>query len=190
MSKPFKIPDEELIRGCINNESHSQQMLFEKYSGKMFAVCRRYARDEGEANDMFQEGFIKVFKYLERFQEKSKLSTWMHSIFVNTSLKYLRKQKSWLEFKDEEDLDVITEEDNHFDEPKTPFSESELLEMIDSLPNGYKAVFNLYAIDGFTHLEIAEYLEISVNTSKSQLFRARKYLQKLVNDKLKNKNEK
>ena len=191
MANAFNISDEKIIRGCIKNDSYYQKMLFKKYGGKMYAVCRRYARDDSEANDMFQEGFIKVFRYLGNFQEKSKLSTWMHSIFVNTSLKYLRKQKSWLEFKEEEDLDIRTEMfDIDLGESSTPFSEAELLEMIDSLPDGYKAVFNLYAIDGFTHQEIAEYLEISVNTSKSQLFRARKFLQNLINEKLNIKNEK
>lgn len=165
--------DQELIQGCLREEAHCQKELFQRYSGRMLAVCLRYARHRLEAEDILQEGFIKVFNNIGSFKSKGSFEGWIRRIIVNTALKnYQRKH-----FTNEQ---IAVE---HFpDVPQQPVAyaqlgEQELLAMIARLPEGYRVVFNLYAIEGYSHKEIAETLGIRESTSRSQLVKARKMLQ-------------
>jgi RNA polymerase sigma-70 factor (ECF subfamily) len=165
--------EKELIKGCIRENAHCQQQLFELYAGKMMAVCVRYSRHRLEAEDMLQESFVKVFDNLDKFAFKGSFEGWIRRIVVNTALKHNQRKY----FTNEQ---IAVE---HFpDSPVQPMAyaqlgEQELLKMIAHLPDGYRVVFNLYAIEGYSHREIAEMLEIKESTSRSQLVKARKMLQ-------------
>lgn len=165
--------DKELIKGCIREDANCQKALFERYSGKLMAICIRYSRHRLEAEDILQESFVKIFDNLDKFKFKGSFEGWVRRIAVNTALKnHQRKSYTNEKFALE-----------HFpDSPQAPVAfarlgEQELLAMIARLPEGYKAVFNLYAIDGYSHKEIAKQLGIKESTSRSQLVKARKMLQ-------------
>ncbi|MEM6965250.1 MAG: RNA polymerase sigma factor [Bacteroidota bacterium] len=163
----------ELIAGCIQGDRQCQMELFRQHSGKLLAVCIRYTRHRMEAEDILQDAFIKIFKNLEKYEGKGSFEGWMRRIAVNTALKNynrssFQKEKIGLEDYQENALapEVIAS-----------LHEEELLKVIGELPTGYKAVFNLYVIEGYSHKEIADQLEIKESTSRSQLVKARKMLQ-------------
>ena len=168
--------EDDIIAGCRKKHSRAQQLLYEKYAAKMSAVCRRYIKDPSEAESVMIGGFIKVFEKIFQYKGNGNFEGWVKKIMINESLIYLRKNRNmYLEVNisnadHEPDYDLL---DNRLEA-------EDLLEMVQKLPEGYRTVFNLYAIEGFTHKEIAEKLEINVNTSKSQLSRARKLLQKFL----------
>lgn len=163
----------ELIRGCINHDGRCQRMLFDKYAGKMMSVCLRYANDTMEAEDMIQDAFIKVFQYIGQFKFEGAFEGWIRRIVVNTAIRHLEKKK--LHFKDIDD--------NSQNTPKIEaqayhhLGEDDLLKLINQLPDGYRLVFNLNVVEGYSHEEIAEMLNIQAGTSRSQLVKARKMLQ-------------
>ena len=165
--------EKELIKGCVREDVNCQQQLFNLYAGKMMAVCVRYSRHRLEAEDMLQEAFVKIFDNLDKFAFKGSFEGWIRRIVVNTALKHNQRKY----FTNEQ---IAVE---HF--PETPIEpvaysrlwEEELLKMIALLPEGYRVVFNLYAIEGYSHKEIAEMLNIQESTSRSQLVKARKMLQ-------------
>lgn len=165
--------EKELIKGCIREDAQCQKLLFQQFSGKMMAVCVRYARHRLEAEDMLQEAFVKVFNKIDKFAFKGSFEGWVRRIVVNTALKHHQRKY----FTNEQ---IAVE---HFpDQPTAPLAysqlgEQELLAMISRLPEGYRVVFNLYAIEGYSHREIAELLSIQESTSRSQLVKARKMLQ-------------
>ena len=166
----------ELIAGCIRGDRQSQVELFRQYSGKLLAVCVRYTRHRMEAEDVLQDAFIKIFKNLEKFEGKGSFEGWMRRIVVNTALKNYnkssyQKEKIGLEDYQENALDPDVLASLH---------EEEILKVIGQLPEGYKAVFNLYVIEGYSHREIADQLEIQESTSRSQLVKARKMLQSKI----------
>ena len=168
--------EEELIKGCINEDKACQYELYKLYAGKMMVVCLRYARNTQEAEDILQEGFVKVYDNISRFRFTGSFEGWIRRIMVNTALKNFRRSS----FKNEqvgiaEDYDM-PEEAHIIDR----LGEKDLLGMIESLPEGYRVVFNLYAIEGFSHKEIADLLGINEGTSRSQLVKARKLLQKKI----------
>ena len=162
-----------LVEKCIKGEQHAQRVLFEKYARKMLGVCLRYTRSKQQAEDVLQEGFIKVFSKLEMYKGGS-LEGWIRKIMVNSSLDKIRKEK-----KRQGDVNVETVDFKL--ENKSLILESleaeDLLKLIDSMPLGYKTVFNMFAIEGYSHKEIAQEMNISENTSKSQYSRAKAYLQ-------------
>lgn len=167
--------DDQMLKGCMANEEKAQKHLFDRYSRIMTGVCMRYADRYEEAQDMVQNGFIKVFNKINTFSGKGSLEGWIRRIMVNTALDYLRSNKNNSFTIQVEEVDYKLE--------KKEYTESKLqaeflLEIINELPIGYRTVFNLYAIEGYTHKEIGEKLEISENTSKSQYSRARSLLQK------------
>ena len=145
--------------------------MFEQYSPKMLGVCRQYVKDLHHAEDLLLQGFLKVFTNLHKFKHEGSFEGWIRRIMVNTCISYLRKKNR---------ID-LSDEDYVFNDSATVSLESTTVEdiqkLIDQLPEGYKMVFNLFAIEGYKHLEIAEQLNISESTSKSQLFKARKMLQ-------------
>lgn len=174
--------DIDLVRACLENERAAQFALYRRFSYAMKGVCLRYAANEGEAEDMLQEAFIKVFQSLESYRDYGPLGGWIRKITVNTALEHCRKQKVFqlhlteiqsgpaiLGFTPERANDIIER-----------LSAEELLYFIQNLPTGFRTVFNLYAIEGYTHAEIGEMLGISEGTSKSQFSRARLHLQQLI----------
>lgn len=166
------LSEQELIEGCRSGDRSSQRALYERYSRKMLVVCLRYSKTTAEAEDILQEGFVKVFHALKDFRQESKLETWITRIMVNAALNSQRKKLYLYPMVDVQEIDLPEDEVSisgiHF---------SQLLEMIQSLPQGCQVVFNLFAIEGYNHKEIGEMLGISEGTSKSQYARARSLLQ-------------
>ena len=165
--------EKKLIQACLNEEEAAQKLLYDTYSPKMYFVCLRYARHDLEAQDMLQDGFIKVFDNLTSFKSNGSFEGWIRRIMVNTSLNYCRKSS----FK-QENIGIEDYQDKVVD-PKaiSALSEQELLNIIQQLPDGYRMVFNLYVIEGYSHKEIAELLEFTESTSRSQLAKAKKWIQ-------------
>lgn len=174
-----KETEQDLIRGCIENDAKAQKELYTKFCGAMMGICVRYAPTVHEAEDLLQEGFIKVFRKIHTFEGKGYLAGWIKRIMVNTCLTYYRDNKN-LRMYAELDENVIKEEAS-FD-VLSQLSVDDLVQKIQRLPDGFRVVFNMYAIEGFSHKEIADKLEISVGTSKSQLSRARAFLKKIIKE--------
>lgn len=176
---------ELIIQGCIDGDRRSQQALYEHFYGKMMVVCLRYAKDQDEALDMFQEAFIKVFNNLHKFGDKGSFEGWVRRIMVNTSIDHIRKNKknnNMLELDDTHGSIQVEEEEGN--EILESVNFQDLLALVQELTPAYRSVFNLYVVDGYTHKEIADLLEISVGTSKSNLSKAKVNLRKLLNEKL------
>lgn len=169
----YSARETELIEGCRRNESIAQKALYEHMAGKMFALCCRYIKDRMEAEDVLVTSFTKVFDRIGQFEGKGSFEGWVRRIVVNEALSYLRKNKSMYL---ETDL-TAADREPHLDNLNNQLEADDLLKLVAGLPAGYKIVFNMYAIDGFSHKEIAGQLGISENTSKSQLSRARTHLQ-------------
>jgi len=163
--------EKELIEAATQQKRAAQEALFNLYSPKMLGVCRQYVKDVHHAEDLMLAGFLKVFNHLTDFKHEGSFEGWIRRIMVNTCISYLRKKNPL----------QLVDEDFVFNEQATLSLEStaveDLQKLIDELPIGYKMVFNLYAIEGFKHSEIAQELNITESTSKSQLFKARKWLQ-------------
>jgi RNA polymerase sigma factor (sigma-70 family) len=166
------LSEQELIDQCRKGSRSFQKALYEHYCRKMMVVCLRYSKTTAEAEDILQEGFVKVFQGIKDFRQESKLETWITRIMVNTALNHQRKKLYLFPMVDVEEIDLPEEEVSvssmHF---------TQLLEMIKSLPQGCQIVFNLFAIEGYNHKEIAALMGISEGTSKSQYARARNLLQ-------------
>lgn len=177
---PNSLTERDLIERSLKGDRVSQRDLFNMYSAKMLAVCNRYARHSAEAEDMFQEGFIKVFTNLSKYTGEGSFEGWVRRIMINTSLKSIAK----LSFKNENiGLEDYHEKDNKLSpEVFSKLSVDDLMTLVNDLPEGYKLVFNLYAIEGYSHKEIAEMLKVEVSTSRSQLVKARRMLQRKIED--------
>lgn len=164
----------EIIKGCIRNDRKAQKKLYEKYASVLLGVCRRYSADLGEAEDILQEGLVKVYLNLRSFTGKGTLLGWMKRIMINTAITWYHKNLKHRYHSDIEDAknnDVFSNGLNDSD-----FTRDELQKIIDELPPGYKMIFNMYAIEGYKHKEIAHLMKIDINTSKSQYSRARKMI--------------
>ncbi|MEA3503980.1 MAG: RNA polymerase sigma factor [Bacteroidota bacterium] len=171
------IDSKTLITECLSNNKFAQEKLYNYYSQKMFGVCMRFAKNRSEAEDILQEGFIKVFRNLASFRNEGQLEAWIRRIIVNTAINsYKRKLPSIKDI----DFDRFDNEFTYQENIVESMSREELLRLVQELPNGYRRIFNLNAIEGYTHKEIGEMLDISINTSKSQLARARQALQKKI----------
>ena len=171
--------DSELIQGCRNNDRKHQELLYRKYAKKMYGISLSYAKDRSMAQEILQDGFVKVFKKIDTFKEQGSLEGWIRRIITNTALDYLRQKSKLYEFID--DNKEVEEErlDNSILEN---INADGIFNLIKQLPEGAKAVFNLYAVEGYSHKEIAEKLEITEGTSKSQFKRARNLLKTLLRD--------
>jgi len=171
---------EELIKGCLDGKAGHFSMLYDRFSSGMYAICLRYAGDEDEAKDLLQDGFIKIFSKLNTYDSsRGKLESWIKSIFINSCIDFYRKNK----YKNVEmDIEILADEEpveeNEVHNILSDITYEELIEEISKLPPGYRTVFNLHVIDGKGHKEIAGELNISENTSKTQLFKARNLLRK------------
>jgi RNA polymerase sigma factor (sigma-70 family) len=176
------ISEEELIRGCRNKDRSAQKMLFEMYANKMMAVCMRYTKNQEDARDLLHDGFYKVFIKIDSFKGGSRIDTWMTRVFINLALNKLRHGRNKyyhdeFEAKHEDIFNQSNQEERYDVKP------NQVLQALNQLPEIYKIVLNMYAIDELSHKEIAEQLNISVGSSKSRLSRARV----LLNAKLKRK---
>lgn len=167
-----------IIKGCLKGDRKCQKMLYEKYASKMFSVCLRYSASYYEAQDVMQDAFIKVFENLESFREEGSFEGWIRRIMVNTALNHIKKNAKDRLIKDIENINETEIDDGEVAKRTVNYSNNELVGIVQKLPTGYKTVFNLYVFEKFKHKEIAEMLDISENTSKSQLSKARVYLQK------------
>ncbi len=168
--------EQELIDGCLHGDRRAQKSLYEKYASKMFGVSRRYVKTIENAEEVIVEAFCKVFQKIELYSGQGSFEGWIRKVVVNESLMFIRKNYRFNEHLDINDVPVqavnVTIEDE--------LSANEILGLLDQLPTGYRTVFNLYVLEGFKHKEIAELLDISINTSKSQLILAKKRLKDLV----------
>jgi RNA polymerase sigma-70 factor (ECF subfamily) len=173
------ITEKDILEGCISGKREFQELLYRRFSGKMFALCVRYCHNREEAEDVLQNGFITVFKNIGNFRGDGSFEGWIRKIIVNTALMHLRAKKNELNFSDVEELGSKAHPESQFD-TASQINANELKKMLERLPEGYRLVFNLYAIEGYAHKEIAEMLGISEGTSKSQLSKARNYLQEML----------
>ena len=164
---------EQIIQGCLKGDRIRQKALFDRYSGKMLAVCSRYSRHLMEAEDLLQDGFIKVFTNLEQYKFEGPFEQWIRRIMINNAIKNCHRKSFQNEYSVGDELPETFEDPEAIDS----MSERELLGLINELPDGYRMVFNLYAIEGYSHKEISESLKIEESTSRSQLVKARKVLQ-------------
>ena len=168
--------DRQLVEGCLKGQSEMQKLLYDKYSSKLFTVCRRYTRDDLEAEDVIQEGFVLVFSKLDTFGFKGSLYNWMRTVMVNVALRKLQKKSRRDTSYNLEQVPEPTYEDDVI----ATLSAEEIITHVQQLPDGYRNVFNLYVIEGYKHNEIAKLLDIGESTSRSQLTKARRMLQKIA----------
>ena len=166
--------EENLIKKCASGNALAQKTFYEKFAGKMMGVCLRYAQDYEEAQDVMQDAFIKVFNNLPDYKKKGSLEGWVRRIVVNTALDSYRKNKKHIGNVDVDSVNYMLDDNAYIIEN---LNANDLLAIIDKLPAGYKIVFNLFAIEGYSHKEIAEMLDIDETTSKSQYSRAKKQIQ-------------
>lgn len=172
--------DNNLLEQCKKGDRAAQTQLFKLYSPLMLGICLRYAKNRHEAEDVMQEGFIKIFSNIQKFRDEGSFEGWMKRIMVNTSLNHYYKAKKTISDKNFDDIREIEIEALDDDLPKIRFSQKEMLNAIRQLPDGYKQIFNMYVFEKYKHREIAELLNISVNTSKSQLSKARVFLKNIL----------
>ncbi len=166
-----------LIKKAIQNNREAQHVLFQLHAPKMLSVCRYYIKDTHFAEEAMLNGFFKVFQNLKSFKNEGNFEGWIRRIMVRESISFLR-QKKQIEFS----ADAAVEDVNHSNNIQTNMEVAEIQQLIDDLPEGYKIVFVMYAIEGYKHQEIADMLGISESTSKSQLFKARKALQQKIKE--------
>ena len=170
---PFFTTETQLIAALKRGEGRAHKVVYERFSGKMLAVCIRYCANRDDAEEIMLDGFMRVFEKIEQFREDGSFEGWIRRVMVTESLMFLRKNKQW---RQEVPIEDVTVEPDYA-WADTSVNENDLLRMVNQLPDGYRTVFNLYAIEGYSHAEIAEMLGISEGTSKSQLSRARMLLQ-------------
>jgi len=178
MKQPLKViqlykNEAQLIKKAVRNSREAQHMLYELHTPKMLSVCRYYIKDLQQAEEVLLNGFFKVFTNIKHFKNEGSFEGWIRRIMIREAISYLR-QKKQIEFVSD-NIEIHDEQTNNI---KTQIDVAEIQQLIDELPEGYRMVFVMYAIEGYKHSEIADLLKISEGTSKSQLFKARKLLQK------------
>ena len=172
--------ENEVIEKCRKQDRHAQKYLYKKYASLLLGMCMRYTSDKSEAEDILQESFLKIFLNVSDFQGTGSFEGWMKRIVINTAITFYHKNlKHRYHYDIDEMYNLQTQETEYgsFD-----FTQEQLLKVVNDLPAGYRMVFNLYAIEGYKHKEIAEMMGIDINTSKSQFSRARKQLQKKLEE--------
>ncbi|MBC6490974.1 RNA polymerase sigma factor [Flavihumibacter stibioxidans] len=183
LAAPIELALQHMVAGCISLERHSQKCFYEHFYGYAFSVCHRYVSHEEETIEVINDAFLKIFREIGRFQSRqdsleNSLKAWIRRISINTAIDHLRKQRiNTIELDDNSDT---TENLSRPPVAMERLSHKELLALISRLSPGYRMVFNLYVIDGYTHEEIAGILDISTGTSKSNLAKARLNLQKMI----------
>ena len=183
MTGTFTLSESRLIENCISGSRKSQKELYDMYASKMFAICLRYTKNQMDAEDTLQEGFVKLYNNLHRFRGEGSFDGWVRRIFVNTAIEHIRKKN--LNITNGEGL-----ENSIADKHKSPLDnlyEKDIIKTSMKLSEGYRTVFNLYAVEGFSHKEIANHLGITESTSKSQFSRAKAILRNVITNKVKRK---
>jgi len=170
------VNEEQLIKGCLRRDRVAQKYFYDTFSPKMYPLCCRYAKDPVDAEDILVTAFTHILERIGQYRGEGSFEGWIKRAVINESLSFLRRKKNMYLTIHLEDVEIELATRHEHD----PLEEEDLLQMIGELPPGYRAVFNMYAIDGYSHKEIADQLHISENTSKSQLSRARVFLQKLL----------
>lgn len=165
--------DITLVTECAKGSSKAQRVLFDKFAPRMLAVCNRYIKNADEAEDVLQDGFVKVFQKISDFKMEGSLEGWILRIMVNTALDAIRKNKKFL---DNVAVDDVSHKVSFDDHQFASMDLEQLMRLINAMPDGYRVVFNMFAIEGYSHKEIAETLGVTENTSKSQYLRARAFL--------------
>lgn len=172
--------DKELLEGCLKNDRVSQRKLYEKYASKMLVVCMRYAKTKEDAEDVLIEGFVKVFSGLDKFKQESSLETWIHSIMVNTSISYFRKNNKHYQ--------IGSIDENHIDIPNSNdldgldhLTGKDLLNILQQMPEHLKCVFNLVAFEGYDYESISQELGINIGTARSRMSKGKTWLQEKIN---------
>jgi len=173
----YTISESDLIKGCIEGDRRMQEELYKRFSPKMYAVCLRYANNPNDAQDLLQEGFIKVYRNLHRFRAEGSFEGWVRRVFVNTSIEHFRKKSTQLSSVSEKEENTIEDADIT---ALDSLAEKDIINIVQELSPGYRTVFNLYVVEGYSHKEVGELLGISEGTSKSQLARAKSILQKKI----------
>ena len=173
MSLQSTLTEQDLVKGCIRNDRRVQEVLYRRYCSSMLIICRSYAKNEQDAIEVLQDGFLKIFQQIDRYDSnKASIYTWMRTIMIRTAIDFLRKQNKRqvaIEWKEEHDPTIDAE-------ALERMSAQQILSLLQLLPATTRAVFNLYITEGYTHREIGEILNISEGTSKWHLSEARKYL--------------
>ena len=167
--------ESQLIKRCLKGKLDAQKELYETYAGRLMTLCRRYAKDNMEAEDFMQEGFIKIFNNLKSFRGEGSLFGWMKTIMVHTALRQIKKATK---FSDLQESSAVQNTPNSL----TLLNTEDIIKQIQNLPSGYQTIFNLYHIEGYSHKEISKLLDIGESTSRSQLTKARKMLQAKITD--------
>jgi len=184
--KALMASDDRIINGCKKGKRRAFSLLYEKYADVLMLVCLRYSRNKAEAQDVLQEGFIKVFQKIESFEGRGSFEGWLRRIMVNTAINYYKANKKY-QFQEEVDANsshlAVYDNEDELLEVDYPVKPKMLMRMINDLPDGYRMVFNMYVFDGLTHKEIAGDLGVTESTSKSQLSKARKYLRLKIEEK-------
>lgn len=164
--------DKALIEACKRGEEKALKALYDKHSGIMYAICLRYMGNEDDAKDALQEGFIKVYRNISKYAFSGSFEGWLKRIFVNTSIEQIRKRKRHSDVDD-----VKTQFEMAKSWQVNQMDAEKIMQLVQQLPSGYRTVFNMYCVDGFSHKEIAAQMGYTESTSKTQLFKARKLLQ-------------
>jgi RNA polymerase sigma factor (sigma-70 family) len=168
--------ESDIIEGCVLGNPRMQRILYETFSAKMYALCIRYADNTDDAQDILQDGFVKVFGNIGKFKGTGSFEGWIRRIMVNTAIEHFRKKNTLQAIDEKTENQLADEHSNIFNLLET----KELLEIIKSMPAGYRTVFNLYAVEGYTHKEIAAMMNLNEGTSKSQYARAKLWLQEKI----------
>lgn len=176
MDIAFPFEEDYFIQACIREERWAQKILYERYYSKMMGVCLRYANNQEEALDILHEGFIKVFRNISKYQSGTSLSSWIRRVMVNTSIDYYRKNIR----RRTEDIEEAFQLSTNDADAVSKCTEKEILEAVQCLTPAYRAVFNLYVLEGYSHKEIAEMLGVSESTSRSNLVKARTKLKDML----------
>ena len=168
--------DSEILEGCKNNERKAQEMLYNKYASILLGVLRRYSGNRAEAEDILQEGFVRIFRHIDQFRGESSLYSWMKRVVVNVALRHIQNNANYnTNLQLNENIEIKVKDDVMSD-----ISAEEVIKVLQQLPPGFRTIFNLYAIEGYKHKEIAEMLHISENTSKVTIFQGKKIITESV----------
>lgn len=174
------LSEDDIINGCLNKDRKMQEILYHRFSSKMYTVCLRYCKDAEDAQDLLQDGFVKIFRNLDKYRGEGSFEGWIRRIFVNTSIEHFRKSLKNFSFTEVQEVSIEDSSWNALDN----LAEKDIIKMIQDLSPGYRQVFNMYVIEGYSHKDISDILSISEGTSKSQLARAKAILKRMVEEKL------
>ncbi|MEQ8325245.1 MAG: RNA polymerase sigma factor [Vicingaceae bacterium] len=175
----------KLVKGCIKGDRMMQKVIYERYYSNLMSICYRYARDSDEAKDLLHDGFMKIFKNLHKYNFNGSFEGWLRRLMINSAIDHYRKNKNIFSLLDSQSEQLTDEEENHDEGIYSEFNTQIILEAVQNLSPAYRTVFNLYAIEGYSHKEIAEKLNINIGTSKSNFSKAKMNLRRQLEKKLK-----